>query len=220
MSNKTKSNTLLGLSNSEQKILLLSLLCTDESNKLDLEKLAQYGGYKNSASASTTYRNAKRKLSEYKPESPISAEASSAANTPKRGRPLKKAAAAAETPMAADPEPAEQEAAPAPKAKRQCVTKKGIAKVVKKDSYDQINPSSEDIRKTGSGSSKAEAIIKSEESSVKEEQTSTNDEMTRVKQEAEGVDDDCKTEDENPMTSTELDAQLDVQLDTATKGDF
>lgn len=40
--------------------------------------------------------------------------------------------------MAADLEPAEEEAAavPAPKAKRQRITKKGIAQVVKKDSYE------------------------------------------------------------------------------------
>lgn len=34
MSNKPKPDTLLGLTNSEQKILLLSILCTDESNKV------------------------------------------------------------------------------------------------------------------------------------------------------------------------------------------
>ncbi|KAE8363049.1 hypothetical protein BDV27DRAFT_146434 [Aspergillus caelatus] len=138
MFNKPKPDTLLGLTNSEQKILLLSILCTDESNKLDFDKLAQYGGYKNPASASTTYRNAKRKLSDYKPEPPTSAEGS-AANAPKRGRPPKKAATA-EPPMAADSEPAEEEeaaaAAPAPKAKRQRITKKGIAQVIKKDSYE------------------------------------------------------------------------------------
>lgn len=38
--------------------------------------------------------------------------------------------------MAADTEPVEEEAAPAPKAKRQRIIKKGIAKVIKKDSYE------------------------------------------------------------------------------------
>ncbi|GAB1191709.1 hypothetical protein APSETT444_000891 [Aspergillus pseudonomiae] len=208
MSNKVKSDTLLGLTNSEQKILLLSILCTDESNK--------YGGYKNPASASTTFRNAKRKLSDYKPEPPTSAEAS-AANTPKRGRPPKKAAAA-ETPMAADSEPAEEEAAPAPKAKRPRTTKKGIAQVIKKDS-------SEDVIKSDPSPSKAKPTgsIKSEDSTIKEEECSgkkegsIKEEMEAIKQEPEGVYDECKTEDETPMTNEELDAQLDAMYEAGIK---
>ncbi|KAK6813298.1 hypothetical protein RU639_010959 [Aspergillus parasiticus] len=211
MSNKPKPDTLLGLTNSEQKILLLSILCTDESNKLDLDKLAQYGGYKNPASASTTYRNAKRKLSDYKPEPSTSAEGS-AANTPKRGRPPKKAAAA-EPPMAADTEPVEEEAAPAPKAKRQRIIKKGIAKVIKKDS-------SEDTLKSEPSSSIAETkgSIKSEDSSVKGEDVSIKEEMRTIKQEPEDIYDDCKTEDESPMTNDELDAQLDAMYEAAHAG--
>ncbi|RMZ39220.1 hypothetical protein CA14_003807 [Aspergillus flavus] len=219
MSNKPKPDTLLGLTNSEQKILLLSILCTDESNKLDLDKLAQYGGYKNPASASTTYRNAKRKLSDYKPEPPTSAEGS-AANTPKRGRPPKKAAAA-EPPMAADTEPVEEEAAPAPKAKRQRIIKKGIAKVIKKDSYEgQINRSSEDTVKSEPSSSMAETkgSIKSEDSSVKGEDVSIKEEMRSIKQEPEDIYDDCKTEDESPMTNEELDAQLNAMYEAAHPG--
>ncbi|KNG83042.1 hypothetical protein ANOM_008149 [Aspergillus nomiae NRRL 13137] len=221
MSNKVKSDTLLGLTNSEQKILLLSILCTDESNKLDFDKLAQYGGYKNPASASTTFRNAKRKLSDYKPEPPTSAEAS-AANTPKRGRPPKKAAAA-ETPMAADSEPAEEEAAPAPKAKRPRITKKGIAQVIKKDSG-EINRSSEDVIKSDPSPSKAKSTgsIKSEDSTIKEEECSGKEEgsikeMEAIKQEPEGVYDECKTEDESPMTNEELDAQLDAMYEAGIK---
>ncbi|GMG44349.1 unnamed protein product [Aspergillus oryzae var. brunneus] len=193
MSNKPKPDTLLGLTNSEQRILLLSILCTDESNK--------YGGYKNPASASTTYRNAKRKLSDYKPEPPTSAEGS-AANTPKRGRPPKKAAAA-EPPMAADTEPVEEEAAPAPKAKRQR----------------QINRSSEDTVKSEPSSSMAETkgSIKSEDSSVKGEDVSIK-EMRSIKQEPEDIYDDCKTEDESPMTNEELDAQLDAMYEAAHPG--
>ncbi|KJK66890.1 hypothetical protein P875_00127777 [Aspergillus parasiticus SU-1] len=213
MSNKPKPDTLLGLTNSEQKILLLSILCTDESNKLDLDKLAQYGGYKNPASASTTYRNAKRKLSDYKPEPSTSAEGS-AANTPKRGRPPKKAAAA-EPPMAANTEPVEEEAAPAPKAKRQRIIKKGIAKVIKKDSYD-----SEDTLKSEPSSSIAETkgSIKSEDSSVKGEDVSIKEEMRTIKQEPEDIYDDCKTEDESLMTNDELDAQLDAMYEAAHAG--
>ncbi|KAB8265873.1 hypothetical protein BDV32DRAFT_36411 [Aspergillus pseudonomiae] len=214
MSNKVKSDTLLGLTNSEQKILLLSILCTDESNKLDFDKLAQYGGYKNPASASTTFRNAKRKLSDYKPEPLTSAEAS-AANTPKRGRPPKKAAAA-ETLMAADSEPAEEEAAPAPKAKRPRTTKKGIAQVIKKDSEDVIksDPSPSKAKPTGS--------IKSEDSTIEEEcsgkeEGSIKEEVEAIKQEPEGVYDECKTEDETPMTNEELDAQLDAMYEAGIK---
>ncbi|GMF72343.1 unnamed protein product [Aspergillus oryzae] len=194
MSNKPKPDTLLGLTNSEQKILLLSILCTDESNK--------YGGYKNPASASTTYRNAKRKLSDYKPEPPTSAEGS-AANTPKRGRPPKKVAAA-EPPMAADTEPVEEEAAPAPKAKRQR----------------QINRSSEDTVKSEPSSSMAETkgSIKSEDSSVKGEDVSIKEEMRSIKQEPEDIYDDCKTEDESPMTNEELDAQLNAMYEAAHPG--
>ncbi|OGM47100.1 hypothetical protein ABOM_003645 [Aspergillus bombycis] len=228
MSNKGKSDTLLGLTNSEQKILLLSILCTDESNKLDFDKLAQYGGYKNPASASTTYRNAKRKLNDYKPEPPISAEAS-AANTPKRGRPPKRAATT-ETPMAADTAAAEEEAAPAPKVKRQRITKKGIAQVVKKDSG-EINRSSEDVIKSEPSSSKTkyEDSLKSEDSTIKEEESSgkeevsIKEEMAAVKQEPEGIYDECKTEDETPMTNEELDAQFDAMYEagikTETEGD-
>ncbi|KAE8134320.1 hypothetical protein BDV38DRAFT_285979 [Aspergillus pseudotamarii] len=219
MSNKPKPDTLLGLTNSEQKVLLLSIVCTDESNKLDFGKLAHYGGYKNSASASTTYRNAKRKLNDYTPEPPT-AEGSTA-NTPKRGRPPKKAVAP-EPPMAADSEPAEEgAAAPAPKAKRQRITKKGIAQVIKKDSYDgQINRSSEDTVKSEPSSSmaKTKRSIKSEDSSVKGEDVSIKEEMASIKQEPEDVYDECKTEDETPMSNEQLDAQLDAMYEAAQAG--
>ncbi|KAE8159011.1 hypothetical protein BDV40DRAFT_250832 [Aspergillus tamarii] len=214
MSNKPKPDTLLGLTNSEQKIILLSIVCTDESNKLDFDKLAQYGGYKNPASASTTYRNAKRKLSDYKPEPPTSAEGS-AANTPKRGRPPKKAATA-EPPMAADLEPAEEEAAavPAPKAKRQRITKKGIAQVVKKDSYDEDTVKSE----PRSSMAKTKGSIRSEDSSVNRGLIAIKEEMAAIKQKLEDVYDECKTEDETPMTNEELDAQLDAMYEAAQAG--
>ncbi|ODM23783.1 hypothetical protein SI65_01372 [Aspergillus cristatus] len=66
MSGKAKPEALLGLSASEAKLILMaSYLSTDQ--KVDYEKLAQLGGYKTAASASTLYRNAKRKLAEYIP---------------------------------------------------------------------------------------------------------------------------------------------------------
>ncbi|KAE8394677.1 hypothetical protein BDV23DRAFT_179457 [Aspergillus alliaceus] len=211
MSAKAKPEGLLGLSNTEQKILLLSILCTDETNKLDLEKLAQYGGYKNSASASTTYRNAKRKLSDYKPDQPTSAEASTA-NTPKRGRPSKKAIAA-DPPASTEPESAEaEEATPAHRAKRQRGTKKGIARKVNKNSYDD-----EDSVRT-EPSSPETVIRKEEDVSIKEESPIKTGEIVVIKQE-EGGKYECKSEDETPMTCEELDAELDA-MDKASQEDI
>ncbi|KAE8355630.1 hypothetical protein BDV28DRAFT_145955 [Aspergillus coremiiformis] len=200
MSAKSKPEGVLGLTNSEQKVLLLGILCTDESNKLDYEKLATYGGYKNIASASTTYRSAKRKLQDCQPEPTPSAEASTT-NTPKRGRPSKKSQAA--DPPVADPEPAEkaEEATPGTKTKRQRTTRKGIARKIKSDPYD-----TEDAVKSESSPSKTKAVIKEEEGSDVKEESSFKEESP-VKKEEKSYD-ECKSEDENPMSNKELDAQL------------
>ncbi|OJJ71225.1 hypothetical protein ASPBRDRAFT_196740 [Aspergillus brasiliensis CBS 101740] len=56
--------SLLGLSLSEARMILLGVLSSDESGKVDFDKLAVKGNYKNAQSASTLYRKAKRRLLE------------------------------------------------------------------------------------------------------------------------------------------------------------
>ncbi|RAL05951.1 putative histone h1.3 [Aspergillus ibericus CBS 121593] len=57
-----KPEGLLGLSTAEARMILLGVLSSDESGKVDFDKMAVLGGYKNAPSASTLYRGAKRKL--------------------------------------------------------------------------------------------------------------------------------------------------------------
>ncbi|GKZ20756.1 hypothetical protein AbraIFM66951_003057 [Aspergillus brasiliensis] len=56
--------SLLGLTMSEARMILLGVLSSDESGKVDFDKLAVKGNYKNAQSASTLYRKAKRRLLE------------------------------------------------------------------------------------------------------------------------------------------------------------
>ncbi|KAL4890997.1 hypothetical protein BDV59DRAFT_183514 [Aspergillus ambiguus] len=106
---KSKPEELLGLSLSEARLILLGTLCVDDSGKVDSEKLARRGNYKNAASASTSYRTAKRKLIDFNPDD----QDASAANTPTKsvvtqkkgkGRPNKAVAddSAPATPVAKD----------------------------------------------------------------------------------------------------------------------
>ncbi|KAF7597239.1 hypothetical protein BBP40_008081 [Aspergillus hancockii] len=209
-----KPDGLLGLGFAEARILLLGILCTDDTNKLDTEKLAQRAGYKNAASAGTSYRTAKRHLiennsGEQSAATPTGGE-SSATNTPKRGRPKKVAAAEADPAEAEEEEPE-----PTPKKRqRKAPTKKGIAQKIKKD---------EDAVKSEPSSPKAKVTIKAEEhdedksSAVKKEE----EVISGVKKEEEDTD-DAKTVDQNPMSNEELDAQLDAMKDSkkAVKGEI
>lgn len=124
---KNKPDGLLGLTVSDARVLILGMICTDSSGKVrytnvltylpekdsfgfqvDNDKLASKGGWKNAASASTTYRNAKRKLAELNitsedtPATPVQTTTSSTEplSTPKKskGRPPKKTATDDSTP--------------------------------------------------------------------------------------------------------------------------
>ncbi|PYI04080.1 hypothetical protein BO78DRAFT_179905 [Aspergillus sclerotiicarbonarius CBS 121057] len=57
-----KPDGLMGLSTAEARMILLGVLSSDDSGKIDFDKMAVLGGYKNAPSASTLYRGAKRKL--------------------------------------------------------------------------------------------------------------------------------------------------------------
>ncbi|GES62457.1 hypothetical protein ATEIFO6365_0005043400 [Aspergillus terreus] len=87
---KNKPGELLGLSLAEARLLILGTLCTDESGKVDCEKLARKGNYKNAASAGTSYRTAKRKLNDLNPPDSQDAAATPSPNqsvaTPKKGK--------------------------------------------------------------------------------------------------------------------------------------
>lgn len=61
---KGRTDSLLGLSMNDARILLLGILTTNKDNKVDYEKLAQKGGWKNGASAGVMYRGAYRKLTQ------------------------------------------------------------------------------------------------------------------------------------------------------------
>ncbi|PLB54587.1 hypothetical protein P170DRAFT_421273 [Aspergillus steynii IBT 23096] len=123
---KLKPDGLLGLSMAEARALLVGIAC-EEGGKVDMEKLASKYPYKNSASASTSYRNAKRKLVEYantlgdgaasasSAASPGGATIStSATSTPKKRTPAqRKKATSTDSDVAAD------DATGSPKPKRQ-----------------------------------------------------------------------------------------------------
>ncbi|KAF9888782.1 hypothetical protein FE257_008358 [Aspergillus nanangensis] len=80
---KNKHEDLLGLTTNEAKLIILGVLCTDKTGKVDNEKIAQKGNYKNSSSASTSYRNAKRRLLELHPSSEENAPATPQKSTAK-----------------------------------------------------------------------------------------------------------------------------------------
>ncbi|OJJ44600.1 hypothetical protein ASPZODRAFT_134684 [Penicilliopsis zonata CBS 506.65] len=69
---KLKPDSILGLSASEAKLIILGVLCNGEqAAKVDYEKLAQRGGYKNASSASVMYLKSKRKLFELHPDAAV-----------------------------------------------------------------------------------------------------------------------------------------------------
>ncbi|KAI9042657.1 putative histone h1.3 [Aspergillus affinis] len=140
---KNKPEGLLGLSVAEAKALLLGIVC-EEGGRVDMEKLALKYPYKNSASASTSYRNAKRRLlgidtngavdgsTTNDAASPGGASAvNSATTTPKKRSPVKrKKPAPIDSEAAAGPA---DEASGSPKSKRQRKTPVKKAPVVKKE---------------------------------------------------------------------------------------
>ncbi|KAL4804291.1 hypothetical protein BDV18DRAFT_142898 [Aspergillus unguis] len=59
---KSKPEGLLGLTQQEARLMLLGILYTDTSGKVDYDKIAVNASYKNASSASVSYRAAKKKL--------------------------------------------------------------------------------------------------------------------------------------------------------------
>ncbi|KAI9371954.1 hypothetical protein BJX61DRAFT_477092 [Aspergillus egyptiacus] len=128
---KAKPENLLGLSFSEARLMLLGIICTDNSGKIDFEKLAAIAPYKNVGSASVSYRNAKRKFLDINSKlqggsatGPATTENQPASTpTPKKTPAKRKKAAAATDSDAATPAgtaTTEQEASfPTPTPKRQ-----------------------------------------------------------------------------------------------------
>ncbi|RAK80594.1 putative histone h1.3 [Aspergillus fijiensis CBS 313.89] len=115
-----------GLTLNEARLIVLGQMCCDSTGKkVDYEKIAVRGGYKNAASAMTVYRNAKRRLAELSTACPEGS--ADAANTSTAATPLKtptkrkrgKAADATPDDMPATPSgTVEAEAAVTPKPKR------------------------------------------------------------------------------------------------------
>ncbi|KAL4867383.1 hypothetical protein BDV12DRAFT_122129 [Aspergillus spectabilis] len=62
---KNKTEGLMGLSQSEARLILLGVLLSDSSGKVDFQKLAREAPYKNAASASTSYRLAKKRFHDF-----------------------------------------------------------------------------------------------------------------------------------------------------------
>ncbi|PYI22247.1 hypothetical protein BO99DRAFT_471430 [Aspergillus violaceofuscus CBS 115571] len=115
-----------GLTINEARLIVLGQMCCDSTGKkVDYEKVAVRGGYKNAASAMTVYRNAKRRLAELSTSWPE--DSADAANNSTTATPLKtptkrkrgKAADATPDDMLATPSgTVEGEAAVTPKPKR------------------------------------------------------------------------------------------------------
>ncbi|KAL4796806.1 hypothetical protein BDV19DRAFT_388001 [Aspergillus venezuelensis] len=59
---KNKPEGLLGLTQGEARLILLGVLFSDASGKIDFDKLAANAHYKNVASASSSYRQAKKRF--------------------------------------------------------------------------------------------------------------------------------------------------------------
>ncbi|KAL4885574.1 hypothetical protein BJY04DRAFT_214367 [Aspergillus karnatakaensis] len=59
---KGKAEGIMGLSNDAARLLLLGMLCSDNTGTIDFEKLTLAGGYKNAKSASSAYRQVKKRF--------------------------------------------------------------------------------------------------------------------------------------------------------------
>ncbi|PKY02069.1 hypothetical protein P168DRAFT_40466 [Aspergillus campestris IBT 28561] len=140
MATKGKPEGLVGLSVAEAKVLLLGILCTDNTGKLDGDRLAAKGNYKNGASAKTMHRVARKALFERNlgedeaspsattadttaPADGTAAPAPTPKKTPTKRR--KKDVAAAETGLNGDTE--DEIVTPKPKRQRKTPVKKAGA---------------------------------------------------------------------------------------------
>ncbi|KAH8428581.1 putative histone h1.3 [Aspergillus melleus] len=238
---KTKPEGLLGLSVAEAKSLLLGIVC-EEGGRIDMEKLALKYPYKNSASASTSYRNAKRRLLEIDTAgaadgpaansiaSPGTSAANSATTTPKKRSPVKrKKLAPIDSEAAAGPA---DEATGSPKSKRQRKTP------VKKATAAKNKELVEEDDEANEGMVKPEPNVEDNNglANVKVEDTDEQAEYCDLEQTSMPLQLHENAEDD--LGSIDLDAELDaldtpktikgeddidtefIDLDTPTKGEI
>ncbi|KAL2870259.1 putative histone h1.3 [Aspergillus lucknowensis] len=153
-SQKGRMDGLFGLTQGEAKCLLLGMLYTNSEGKVDFERVAADGFYKNAPSASSAYRQVKKKFLESNPTgggasaSPSNcstgatenASANPPAVTPKKTpTKRKRAAAGAVDGVVAEGTNTEGEASSTPKPKRQrkSSAKKGAASNKKDNDGDE-----------------------------------------------------------------------------------
>ncbi|KAL4953631.1 hypothetical protein BDW69DRAFT_184280 [Aspergillus filifer] len=79
---KNKPEGLLGLTQGEARLILLGVLFSDASGKIDFEKLAANAHYKNVASASSSYRQAKKRFTTLNETGPAGSDTSTPNTVP------------------------------------------------------------------------------------------------------------------------------------------
>ncbi|KAL4782475.1 hypothetical protein BJX76DRAFT_290670 [Aspergillus varians] len=150
---KGKLEGLLGLTQSEARLILLGVLFTDSAGKVDYEKLATNAPYKNASSASSSYRQAKKKFNDQaskilKDSATGNAEKTSLISSSTRNSSMKRkrAPAAINTDAANDYAEGEDEAYPPPPQKhlRRVSAKNGTAVKTVVESDHAITPENED----------------------------------------------------------------------------
>ncbi|KAL4962131.1 putative histone h1.3 [Aspergillus stella-maris] len=99
---KNKPEGLLGLTQGEARLILLGVLFSDASGKIDFDKLAANAHYKNVASASSSYRQAKKRFTTLNNVGTGSSETATPNTTPAKATATKRKRA----PAAIDPDTA------------------------------------------------------------------------------------------------------------------
>ncbi|PWY86003.1 hypothetical protein BO70DRAFT_351645 [Aspergillus heteromorphus CBS 117.55] len=230
-----KPEGLMGLSVSEGRVLLLGILCMDDSGKMDYDKLAVKGGYKNSASASTLYRNAKRKFVEVTSENQdgavsgaafgaTSGDASGAASTPaatpkktptkRKGKAVATAEGSTATPDAA---PGTAEAEPKPKRQRKAPTPKKASKAEKVEQNNDTAMKDAPSPLQDKNVVKTELQTKKEDSNdhgIKKEEAVQNEDGSTPDNNAVKKADGASSSDDELMSVDQLDAQFHAMEDT------
>ncbi|KAL4749819.1 hypothetical protein BDW72DRAFT_125720 [Aspergillus terricola var. indicus] len=90
---KGKPEGLLGVSQSDARILLLGVLSADNTGKIDFKKLSDIAPYKNTATAYSSYRQARKRF--YAANGTVDPSSSGAQATPPKKAPSKKKGAPA-----------------------------------------------------------------------------------------------------------------------------
>ncbi|KAL6238885.1 hypothetical protein BDW75DRAFT_251994 [Aspergillus navahoensis] len=90
---KGKSEGLLGVTQSDARILLLGVLSADNTGKVDFEKLAAIAPFKNTAIAYSSYRQARKRF--YAANSTVDPSSTGAQATPPKKTPAKRKGAPA-----------------------------------------------------------------------------------------------------------------------------